>query len=86
MRLEMVINKMQTKITSCDPFVARKLAEINAARQVWRAWRRQHTIIKCVGCGGTVAILTNEQAKKHGKIQKDQYCDKCIAEGVPEMY
>jgi hypothetical protein len=71
-------------------FVALRLSEIEAARHKNREWYKTHRVIRCVGCKCVVSILTKEQmrksTKKMGNIYKNRYCQKCIEEGVPEIY
>jgi hypothetical protein len=70
--------------------VERCLSEIEAVRRKNREWYKTHRVIRCAGCGGMIDILTKEQMLrmmgKMGNIYKNRYCQKCIEEGVPEIY
>jgi hypothetical protein len=70
--------------------IDRQLKQLGLLRRRHAEWRKRHFVIKCSGCGGLVAVLTEKQVDKwkerYGGVPPVQFCHKCVWEGVPGKY
>jgi hypothetical protein len=74
-------------VSLSDFTIRRNLKELGLLRRKHAEWRKYHYVVKCSGCGGLVAVLTENQADKwkerYGGVPPVQFCHKCVWEGVP---